>query len=170
MRGKGGHTSGSASQLRSAAAAGRWGAVRTAVNEDSTMPKNKDVKRLVRARMAKTGEAYTTARMHVVARGNNANGAARAVSTAPPTDLETLAGMRDAALEAKTGCNWERWVFALDKLGAMSLTHTELAAMVHARYSIPSWWAQTVAVGYERIRGKRAKNEVASGFAVSKSK
>src|SRR5262245_31249624 len=177
MRGKGGHTSGSASQLRSAAAAGRWGAVRTAVNEDSPMPKNKDVKRLVRARMAKTGEAYTTARMHVLARrapaGNGtANGAMATVpaAAAPPNDFETLAGMRDAAIEAKTGCNWERWVFALDKLGAMSLTHTELAELVHARYSIPSWWSQAVAVGYERIRGKRSKNQVASGFAVSKSK
>src|SRR5262245_20619459 len=160
-------------------AAGRWGAVRTAVNEDSTMPKNKDVKRLVRARMAKTGEAYTTARMHVLARrrapaanGTTANGAAPTppAAAAPPDDFATLAGMRDAAIEAKTGCNWERWVFALDKLGAMGMTHTELAEFVHARYSIPGWWSQAVAVGYERIRGKRSKNQVASGFAVSKSK
>src|SRR5262245_41768608 len=102
MRGQGGHTSRSASQLRCAAAAGRWGAVRTAVNEDRTMPKNKDVKRLVRARMAKTGEAYTTARMHVLARrrapaanGTPANGPADGATAtvpaaaAPPDDFET---------------------------------------------------------------------------------
>ena len=29
------------------------------------MPRNKDLKRLVRARMQKTGEAYTAARAHI---------------------------------------------------------------------------------------------------------
>ena len=30
------------------------------------MPANKDLKRLVRGRMKKTGEAYTTARSHIL--------------------------------------------------------------------------------------------------------
>ena len=32
------------------------------------MPRNKDLKRLVRARMQKTGEAYTAARAQIVAK------------------------------------------------------------------------------------------------------
>jgi hypothetical protein len=30
------------------------------------MPKNKDLKRVIRARMQKTGESYTTARLHTI--------------------------------------------------------------------------------------------------------
>ena len=37
-------------------------------------------------------------------------------------------------------------------------------------YGMPGWWTQTVAVGYERVRGMRAKYQTASGFQVSVSK
>ncbi len=68
------------------------------------MPTNKDVKRLVRRRMHKTGEAYTTARTQILKKKNNPL----------PADYARLAGMSDDAVRAKTGCNWERWVRALD--------------------------------------------------------
>ena len=85
------------------------------------MPKNKDLKRLVRARMARTGEAYTTARSHASRgaarrrrtepqRTDRTNGTA--APAAPPVDFAALAGMRDATIKAKTGCNWSRWVAA----------------------------------------------------------
>ena len=32
------------------------------------MPNQKDLKKIVRARMEKTGEAYTTARLHIVSK------------------------------------------------------------------------------------------------------
>ena len=35
------------------------------------MPRNKDLKRLVRARMSKTGESYTAARAHVLAKASS---------------------------------------------------------------------------------------------------
>ena len=34
------------------------------------MPLNKDLKRLVRARMSKTGESYTAARAHILAKSS----------------------------------------------------------------------------------------------------
>src|SRR5258708_4913455 len=99
------------------------------------MPTNKDFKRLVRGRMQKTGESYTAA------------------PPPRPAAYATLAGMRDAAVKAKTGCTWERWVQALDRVQAHAWPHREIARHVSARYKIPSWWAQMVTVGYERIRG-----------------
>lgn len=133
------------------------------------MPKNKDLKRLVRSRMQKTGESYTTARTHVIARRP-----APAKKSAPPPlpvgDLAQLAGMRDETIKARTGCSWAKWVTALDYLGAAAMTHTEIAALVQKRFKVSGWWSQMVTVGYERIRGRRGKNQTTRGFAVSKSR
>ena len=136
------------------------------------MPRNKDLKRLVRSRMQKTGESYTTARKHVTSK--------RPAAKAPPPpssspaargDLAALAGMRDAIIAAKTGRSWAQWVDTLDAAGAATRNHTEIAALVHEKFGVPGWWAQGVTVGYERIRGRRSKNQVAGGtFAVSKSR
>ncbi len=116
------------------------------------MTANRDFKRLVRARMRKTGESYTSARAHFLRR------AAVTPSTAPtaPVDYARLAGMADAKVEAKTGCTWEKWVKALDRVEAHTWPHREIAEYVHEKYKVPSWWTQAVTVGYERIKGLRA--------------
>jgi hypothetical protein len=44
----------------------------------------------------------------------------------------------------------------LDKAGAMDMTHTAVAELVHTKWKVPGWWTQAVTVGYERIKGKRA--------------
>ncbi|HZN39570.1 MAG TPA: hypothetical protein VFD82_12250 [Planctomycetota bacterium] len=142
------------------------------------MPKNKDLKRLVRARMAKTGESFTTARLHVLAKAPpraEREKAKRTVTRAPvvsslAADYEKLAGMKDATVEAKTGCTWERWVMALDHSGAKTMTHTEIAELVHKRWKVSGWWSQMITVGYERIRGRRDRNQRDGGYAVSKSR
>src|SRR5262245_15420491 len=145
------------------------------------MPKNKDLKRLVRARMAKTGESFTTARLHVVAK---ARPSAPRERTKPPAarttratvlsavaaEYEKLAGMKNATVEAKTGCTWERWVLALDHSGAKTMTHAEIADLVHKRWKVSGWWSQMITVGYERIRGLRDKNQRDGGYAVTKSR
>ncbi len=125
------------------------------------MPTNKDFKRLVRARMRKTGESYTAARVHFLRK-----------KPAPATaDYATLAGMSDATIKAKTGCNWERWVKALDYKQAHTWSHREIAAYVHTTFKIPGWWSQSVTVGYERIKGLRAIGQRRDGgFEASKSK
>jgi hypothetical protein len=136
------------------------------------MPANKDLKRLVRARMRKTGEAYTAARAQVirktktrtVSRPAAASAPLRALMSAPePKDFATLAGMSDRALKEKTGCTWERWVRALDRLGAERMPHRDIARLVHTKYKADSWWSQTVTVGYERIRGLRARGQRRDG-------
>jgi len=129
------------------------------------MTTNKDFKRLVRGRMQKTGESYTAARSHLLEH-KPAAAAAPAV-----VDYAKLAGKSDAILKEKTGCTWERWVKALDHKQAHTWPHREIAKYVHEKYKIPGWWAQTVTVGYERIKGLRAIGQRRDGsFEASKSK
>jgi hypothetical protein len=145
------------------------------------MPRQKDLKRLVRARMEKTGEAYTAARAQVVRKPRTKRSTADvapAAATAPatvthpePKDYAALAGMSDAVIKEKTGCTWERWVKALDHHAASELSHREIAALVKEKYRTPSWWTQMVTVGYERIKGLRARGQQRNGtFAMTRSR
>ncbi len=133
------------------------------------MPRNKDLKRLVRARMKKTGEAYTTARAHLTKKSKAKTSRAEAVaaratpSAAKAIDYAALAGMSDAKIKEKTGCTWERWVYALDRKGAEKMSHREIAAIVNEKYKVDGWWSQTVTVGYERIKGLRARGQRRDG-------
>jgi len=108
------------------------------------MPKNKDFKRLVRARMQKTGESYTAARAQLLKKRQPS-----------PSDYARLAGMSDEAVRAKTGRGWAEWVEALDLIDAIQMSHRDIAAHVRRQHQLSNWWAQTVTVGYERIRGLR---------------
>lgn len=131
------------------------------------MTTHKDFKRLVRARMRKTGEAYTTARSHLLQKKQVSS------ADAAPASVEyaKLAGRSDAAIKAKTGCTWERWVKALDRVAAHTWSHAEIAEYVHEKYKVAGWWAQTVTVGYERIKGLRAIGQRRDGsYEATKSK
>ena len=137
------------------------------------MPRNKDLKRLVRARMKKTGEAYTTARSQILKKPKSkpSTRLAAALSSAPRKDYAVLAGMSDASIKAKTGCNWERWVKTLDRWGAEKKSHREIASMVAKTWKIDGWWAQAVTVGYERIKGLRARGQRRDGsYEATKSR
>ena len=130
------------------------------------MPANKDFKRLVRSRMTKTGEAYTTARAHLLRQTQKLP--ARSPGGA---DYARLAGMTDAKIKEKTGCTWDRWVRALDRAGAQAWPHRDIAKYVREKYQTPGWWSQTVTVGYERIKGLRAIGQRrGGGFEVNKTK
>ena len=131
------------------------------------MPTDKDFKRLVRGRMQKTGESYTAARAHL----RKHKPTCRPPPFPAPADYARLAGRSDAILKENTGCTWERWVKALDREKAYTWPHREIAKYVHEKYKIPGWWAQTVTVGYERIKGLRAVGQRRDGsFEANKSK
>lgn len=127
------------------------------------MTQQKDLKRLVRARMKKTGESYTSARAQLAKKSTGR-------STAKP-DYAGLAGMSDAAIKQRTGCTWEKWVKALDYHGADKMPHREIAKLVNEKYKVGPWWTQSVAVGYERIKGLRARGQRRDGsYEASKSR
>jgi hypothetical protein len=121
------------------------------------MPKQRDLKRLARSRMKKTGESYAAARAELVKKGK--------------LDFAERAGLSDEVVKAKTGRTWEEWVRLLDARGARSMVHRDIAEYLYQREGVPGWWAQTVTVGYERIRGLRDIGQRRSGeYEASKSK
>ncbi len=130
------------------------------------MPKDKDLKRLIRARMAKTGESYTAARAQLVSEP-----AATASAPPLPSDYQKMAGMSDAAVHKSTGKTWPEWTAALDGIDALSMEHKTMAEHLHSHHEISGWWAQTVTVAYERFRGLRDVGQRrGGGYDMNKSK
>jgi len=79
--------------------------------------------------------------------------------------------MSDEAIRAKTGKTWAQWVRVLDAIDATRMPHREIASHVNTTYAIGVWWAQTVTVGYERIRGLRDVGQRrGGGYEFSKSR
>lgn len=129
------------------------------------MPQQKDLKRIVRSRMQKTGESYTAARVHIISKKKSI-----APDLEPGPDYAALAGMTDATVERATGRPLSKWVETLDAWGAAEKPHRDIAAHVNS-LGVSGWWSQSVAVGYERIRGLRAIGQRRNGsWEASKSK
>ena len=129
------------------------------------MPTSKDLKRLTRSRMQKTGESYTTARSQLLKKKRPA------IAAVPGQDFAALAGMTDDAVRAKTGCDWKKWVRVLDAKGMAAKSHKEIAKYAYDQFEISGWWAQMVTVGYERIKGLREVGQVCGGkYQAGKSK
>lgn len=78
--------------------------------------------------------------------------------------------MSDDAVARSTGRDWSEWVEVLDAWGARNRTHAEIAQHLAEEHGVDDWWAQSVTVGYERIRGMRKSNERPDGFAMNASK
>jgi hypothetical protein len=123
------------------------------------MPRNKDLKHLVRARMEKTGESYTAARAVILLR-HDASGPKTA---APRSEWASLAGMSDEAVRTRTGRDWARWVALLDEVQAHRMSHRDIARHVYETYDVGGWWVQMITVGYERIRGLREVGQQRGG-------
>jgi hypothetical protein len=137
------------------------------------MTRNKVQMRAVRARMAKTGERYTTARhyeldLHRVQPTDAVNELEPAPAGLPPRVAEP--GMSDEAVQRGTGKTWDEWFALLDGWGAMQRAHPEIARHVADEHGVAGWWAQSVTVGYERARGMRGVHERPDGYSVNASK
>jgi pimeloyl-ACP methyl ester carboxylesterase len=120
--------------------------------------RQKSFKRLVRARMEKTGESYSAARATLLA------------AEAPKTPDAPALTMSDEAIRRATGRGWEEWFDLLDEWGAEQRTHKEIARWIGDEQSIDGWWAQSVTVSYERARGMREVGERPGGFSVTAQK
>ena len=122
------------------------------------MTTERSFKRLVRARMGKTGESYTAARRVLLA----------AVDGPAPGEPPTLV-TSDAEIRRRSGRGWEQWFEWLDERHADQLSHRDIARLVAAELEIAPlvWEAQAVTISYERSRGMRVVGQRADGFAVS---
>ena len=121
------------------------------------MTRDKDRKRIIRSRMKKTGESYTAARAQVLSKQRTKE------PPAPAIDYAARAGMSDDKVAAKTGRTWQEWTRVLDADNASGLKHRDIAVLVSEKHGAPDWWAQTVTVGYERIKGLRDRGQRRDG-------
>lgn len=129
------------------------------------MPKDKDLKRLARERMEKTGESYTTARAQLLAKRSLAG------ERLSEPELAELAGMSTAALMRATEHDWGWWLDQLNAAGFQQKEHREITRYVEETFDISRWWTQSVVVGYERIVGLREIGQQREGtYDANKSK
>ena len=124
------------------------------------MTEHKSFKRLVRARMDKTGESYTAARAMLLrgVEADGANGVRLATS--------------DEQIRLRTGRGWEEWFELLDVWGAAERKHRDIARWVAEQQGVEplAWNAQAIAGSYELARGLRVVGEKEDGFAITASK
>jgi hypothetical protein len=120
--------------------------------------RQKSFKRLVRARMEKTGESYTSARVALLA------------AEQPKASEGPALTMSDDAIRRRTGRGWEEWFDLLDEWGGAQQPRAELVRFVTEEHGMEGWSAEAVTVTYERARGLRAVGEGPDGFTFTASK
>src|SRR2546430_602772 len=94
------------------------------------MTRHQSFKRLVRTRMAKTGESYTAARATLLA--------AREPDAGPRPALATS----DEMIRQRTGRGWEEWFDLLDEAGLAERPHPDIARWgAQLQGGVPLPWA-----------------------------
>jgi hypothetical protein len=152
------------------------------------MTRARALKQVIRARAAKTGERYTTARRHVLNTQSLAPAPLRAVSPSTPepepkpapkpapkpsktASAKPKTSISDAKFRQKTGHGLDHWFEVLDRFGAVEKGHTAAAHHLYEAHGVEGWYAQGITVAYERARGVRAANQRCDGaYEVSVSK
>ena len=132
------------------------------------MTEAKKLKQAIRARSARTGESYTTARMQVLKARQKRKPVPTAVT--PPRRPAVGPGLSERAVVAKTGHGFDHWFAVLDAFDAAAKGHTAAARHLAVDHGVPGWHSQGITVAYERTRGLRVLNQTATGFQVSVSK
>lgn len=118
------------------------------------MTTHKSFKRLVRARMEKTGESYTAARASLLGPGT------------------TVLATSDARILERTGRGWEEWFDLLDEWGGQDKTHREIARELAAHVGLDplAWNVQAVVGSYEKARRGRGVGQMEDGFRCTASR
>ena len=140
------------------------------------MTRARALKQVIRARAAKTGERYTTARRHVLAnlegaKPSSSKPALAGVAPPAPAPKTRSTGMSDEAFRKRTGHGLDHWFAILDTFGGVEKGHTATARHLNEEHGVDGWWAQGITVQYERARGVRVANQRTDGaYEVSVSK
>ena len=123
------------------------------------MTVQKSFKRLVRARMAKTGESYTGARAQLLA----------GVDEASADEAMPQLACSDERIHERTGKGWEEWFDLLDSWGAEEMRHTEIATRVAELRGIHvlGWDAQAVTTSFERAVSSPEKSPWISAMSMT---
>lgn len=78
--------------------------------------------------------------------------------------------MTDADVKAATGKQWEDWFRALDDAGGPSPGRRAVTEQLMKEHGLVAWWAQTIAVEYERARAVHEKDGRPKGYAICVTK
>jgi uncharacterized protein YndB with AHSA1/START domain len=78
--------------------------------------------------------------------------------------------MEDASAKAVTGKTWEDWFRMLDAAGGPSPGRRAITDTLMKEHGLAAWWAQTIAVEYERARGLHEKDGRPKGYAICVTK
>ncbi|GAB4071316.1 hypothetical protein GCM10028777_39120 [Angustibacter speluncae] len=126
------------------------------------MTQHRSFKQLVRARMARTGERYTTARAVLLAAHDR--------DTGPDgTTSGPVLATSDERVRERTGRGWEEWFDLLDDAGMRQRPHREVARWLAAERGLDplAWGVQAVVGSYDRARRGRQVGQHDDGFSVS---
>lgn len=159
------------------------------------MTRARSLKQAVRARAAKTGERYTTARRQILqARARTAPATPPVVDPDPPrvvpsaiepqpttTTATTAASRRGSGASAagavsndrvreRTGHDLDHWFAVLDGFNATAHGHTAAARHLRTAHGVDSWYSQGITVAYERLRGRGLNQRSDGSYEVSISK
>jgi uncharacterized protein YndB with AHSA1/START domain len=85
----------------------------------------------------------------------------------PPVDL-ALGRLSPDAVREGTGRDWADWLDLLDAAGAPGWDHRGIVDFLDRDHpEVSPWWQQSLAVAYERARGKRVVGQTADvGFQI----
>lgn len=124
------------------------------------MTTQESFKKRVRARMARTGERYTTARQSLL---DTTSSVGRRWASEPE--------FGDDAVQAATGRGWNDWCDLIDGWPRATWDHGACARRLQADHDLDGWWSQAVTGGYERITGRRLPGQMPDGtFTANKSR
>lgn len=74
----------------------------------------------------------------------------------------------EKAVQKATGYSWSHWFTLLDEFDVPSKGHTEAAKFLAEVHGLDAWWAQSVSIEYEVLRGLRLANQKTDrSFSVS---
>ena len=126
------------------------------------MTRQESFKRRIRSRMEKTGERYGAARRTLLQQSSGEPSTSRRWVSEPETGGE--------AVRSATGRGWDEWCDEIDRWPGRDGGHAAIAGHV-AEQGVDGWWAQTVALGYERITGRRLPHQQPDGtFTANKTR
>lgn len=69
----------------------------------------------------------------------------------------------DAALKEATGKDWLGWKSSLEEWGVKEKSFLELSTYLSNEFGLNDWWAQGIAVGYERMTVQRLVGQLSNG-------
>lgn len=141
------------------------------------MTQGSKLKSVVRARAAKTGEGYTTARRQLLAARPRAETKAMEPEAPPPPKVPEVRDPRVPRGELSnrtaiksTGRDLAHWFKVLDDL-EKSHGRAQAADRLFSEHQVPAWHAQMITITWERARGLRQENQSCTGaFQVSVSR